>query len=252
LLDSVHLTTAKKGLASVVERKPSANSPKAVLGKATSARRVHPVEWIATGAAVAAAFGAAASAWFIYQNNIVSQRAFVYVDSPIQLFVALDIKDRSKIVSFPVALTNSGNTATSDLSLLVRCADSGDPLPEPWVLLNQGSQEKVPQIIGPRQTVRSYCTFSLDKLNQIKDGKLHGYLMGEIAYKDRLASSTLHRTQLSWELLNININEPVLPPSPQSGATPAGQVPAGTDTLPNVWLNLVPKGQHNCADEDCP
>jgi hypothetical protein len=111
----------------------------------------HAVVWAAVAAALGAALAAAANGYQAYltrQNNVVSQRAFVYVDGPVQLVVALDAKDRSKIVNFPIRLNNSGNTPTKDMGIFIRCAPSIDAMPEPWVLLYRDTPDKLPQIIG--------------------------------------------------------------------------------------------------------
>lgn len=204
----------------------------------------HAIVWAAIAAALGAAAAAAMSGWQAYltrQNNIVSQRAFVYVDSP-QLAVTLDAKDGvTKNLLFSTALVNSGNTATKNLEFYVRCAPSLESLPEPWVLLYREKITAVPQIIAPHQTVRANCTFPLTHIQQIKEGKARGYLMGEIIFRDRLDDSALHRTQFSWEIMDVNIFE-----QPRNPATPNVDVP------PNVFVNLQSRGQHNCSDEDCP
>jgi hypothetical protein len=169
------------------------------------------------------------------RNNVVSQRAFVYVDAP-NLQPAINSKDgTTKFVNVFIPFINSGNTATRDLTLFVRCAPSADAMPEPWVLLYREKFERVPQIIGPHQTVMGYCNFPLSQLQQMKEGKLRGYLMGEIIYRDRLEDGVFHNTQFAWEIIDVNIIE-----TPQNAA------------FPNVSLNFQSRGQHNCADEDCP
>jgi hypothetical protein len=75
----------------------------------------------------------------------------------------------------------------------------------------------------------------------MRDGKLHGYLMGEATYKDRLDDSVLHHTQFAWELLNINIVDP-----------PPQVLAMAPNAPPNVLVSFVPRGVHNCADEECP
>src|SRR5215831_4398603 len=80
--------------------------------------------WATVAVAVAAAVAAAASsyqAYLVRDNNIVTQRAFVYAEAP-RLIVSLDPKDRSsKILNLFIPLANTGSTATQDLEFLVRC-----------------------------------------------------------------------------------------------------------------------------------
>ena len=122
--------------------------------------------------------------------------------------MVLDVKDHSKNVQLGVPIINGGNTATKNMTFFARCAPSADPLPEPWVLLYRETPARVPQIIGPHQTGRAYCDFTLDQVRNMRDGKLHGYLMGEAVYKDRLDDLVIHRTQFAWELTDINIVDP--------------------------------------------
>src|SRR5712692_4846831 len=103
-------------------------SPRGDQGKTTEQKH-HWLDYAAVWAAVAAAIGAALAAsmagWQAYltrQNNVVSQRAFVYAEAP-QLAVSIDAKDGvTKNVSFFTPLINSGNTPTKELAFLVRCA----------------------------------------------------------------------------------------------------------------------------------
>lgn len=201
--------------------------------------------WLVYGtiaAALAAALAAVMSGWQAYltrQNNIVSQRAFISIENP-NVITALDSRDKTtKILSLWIPFVNSGNTATKELNLFARCAPSTDAMPEPWVLLYREKVERKPQIIGPHQTGKAYCTFPMDQIIQARAGSLHLYLMGEVIYRNRLDASAIHRTQFSWELIDINIIEP-----------PKG--PGIPEALPTVAVNFKPIGIHNCADEDCP
>jgi|SRR5271166_693524 len=172
-------------------------------------------------------------------NNVVSQRAFLFFDQP-SVTMVLDAKDQTKNVQFGVPIVNGGNTATKNMTLSIRCAPSTDSLPEPWVPLYREPLERIPQVIGPHQSGRAFCDFKLDQVRDMRDGKLHGYLMGEVTYKDRLDDSIIHHTQFAWELADINL----IDPTPQMLAT----LP---NAPPNILLALKPRGVHNCADEEC-
>lgn len=178
--------------------------------------------------------------YLIRSNNVVSQRASVYVDY--QLIVSKGMtKEKTPFLNIQIPMINSGNTATKNLKFLIRCAPSTDALPEPWVLLYREKIETLPQIIAPHQTARVICGFPLDQIEAVKAGKLHAYLMGEITYFDRLDDYTLHRTQFDWEIIDVIFTDEKIDP-----VTKAVIVPERID------LNAQGRGQHNCADEDCP
>jgi hypothetical protein len=178
--------------------------------------------------------------YLIRDNNIVSERAFIFNDGP-QVSLALYTKDNTKRALMAVPFINGGNTATKGLTTTIRCVPSVEALPEPCVLLYREKVKRTPEVIGPHQSVRVYCGFPIDQLRQIRDGKLYGYLMGESVYRDRLDDSVTHRTQFSWEVTDINIEDP----PPDVFAIPP-------NAAPKVQMNFVPRGQHNCADEECP
>jgi hypothetical protein len=165
----------------------------------------------------------------IRSNNIVSQRAFVY-PSASQLLSVLSPQDRAVTsAAVIVALTNSGNTPTRDLEFLIRCAISVDSLQEPWGLLYQGSIESLPQFLGPHATTTAVCSFPINQFQKITKGELHGYLVGDISYRDRLAPDIWHKTQFSEELTMGNFDETT-------------KVSSGL---------FVTRGRHNCTDEEC-
>ncbi len=196
--------------------------------------------WAAVAAAVGAGVAAAANGYQAYltrQNTIVSQRAFVFFDG-MEVKNTIDSRTNIKNVSFLSYLMNSGNTATKELTFVIKCASSLESLPDPWVLLYRESQYKAAQVIGPHQRVSAKCDLPLNFIHDVKEGKGYGYLMGDITYRDRLDESILRKTQFSFEIVDINIFDP-----------PAGAPP---EAAPNIFINLIPKGRHNCADEDCP
>ncbi len=133
-------------------------------------------------------------------------------------------------LAITAVLTNSGNSATKDLKFFMRCLTSREPVAEPWTLLFQDKIEKLPLMIGPHVNAPARCAFTAEQLRGITDGTLSGYVLGDITYRDRIDGKMLFRTQFSWQLTDVRIEQP------------GGQ----------IALTAVPHGQHNCADEECP
>jgi hypothetical protein len=129
-----------------------------------------------------------------------------------------------------ITIINSGNTPTKNLTFFIRCAPSAEDLPEPWVLLYRGTPEWTPGVIGPHATVTALCGFNHSQMTQISEKTMYGYLLGDITYHDRLDSSSEHRTQFSFKIVDLPF-----------------------DTNGNVaGLHTDTVGRHNCADEECP
>jgi hypothetical protein len=164
------------------------------------------------------------------QNYVRNERAFVHVTGP-QTAIVPDPQDRSAAALLLTAvLTNSGNTPTRNLRFFMRCVTASAPVEEPWTLLFQDKIEKLSLMIGPHATANAQCTFSPTQLWQIGEGKLHGYVLGDVTYHDQFDDKTLRRTQFAWRLSDVRLD-------------PAART---------VALTAVPQGQHNCADEECP
>lgn len=200
----------------------------------------HALVWAAVAAGVGAGLAAIANGYQAYltrQNNIVSQRAFVYFDG-IELRNSLDPASRAQQISFFMRLNNSGNTATKDLEFFVRCPPTLEHLSEPWGLFIRDPLPKQPQVIGPHQVVTAVCALSIAHLRQMSEGRAFAFMLGEITYRDRLDPSVLHKTQFSYEINNVNVIGPAADAAP--------------GTFPAVLVGSQPIGQHNCADDDCP
>lgn len=164
------------------------------------------------------------------QNEVVSQRAFVHVSGP-QTTIVPDPQDKTAAALVLTAvLTNSGNTPTKNLRFFMRCVTAREPVEEPWTLLFQDKIEKLSLMVGPHATANAQCSFSPTQLWQIGEGKLYGYVLGDVTYHDRFDDKTLRRTQFSWRLSDVRLD-------------PVGRT---------VALTAIPQGQHNCADEECP
>jgi hypothetical protein len=166
----------------------------------------------------------------VRQNDIVSQRAFVYTGAPLAM-TTIDPKDKTtKTLGILFYIVNSGNTPTKNLNIFTRCAPSAEDLPEPWVLLYRETPTWTPGVIGPHATVTSLCGFNHTQMMQISEKTMYGYLLGDISYQDRLDSSSAHRTQFSLKIIDLLL-----------------------DANGNVTgLHSDNVGRHNCADEECP
>jgi hypothetical protein len=164
------------------------------------------------------------------QALIVSERAFVYFGK----FTAIIANDPdAKIGPFlamGVALTNSGNTRTRDLLFTVKCTTSPGKLVEPWGLLHQETVEHLPQVIGPKSDVQTFCGWKKAEVSDMAAGKLVGYVLGEVIYHDVFEPTVKHVTQVAQEItITHYVDDPF-----------------------TISSQLNPKGAHNCADEDCP
>jgi hypothetical protein len=173
------------------------------------------------------------------------QRAFVFADL-IQVIPAIDAANRStKIAVFIVRLSNGGNTATKDLKFIVACRRSNDNLHEPWALLYQEPVDHMPSVIGPKAATTTNCSLALDDLAQIQDGKLFGYIMTDITYRDRIDETILHRTEVAWKFSSVDIRAKKVDKDDKGGA--------GDDSAtPDIFVTLTNVGAHNCSDEECP
>jgi hypothetical protein len=226
---------------------------------------------IATTALALATFVLAGFSYFQLKDSNHSQRAFVYVGgfSPI---IAISKETKGRIVLLLLSLTNGGNTPTKNLHFFFRCAPSVDALPEPWVLLYREKPEYIPQVIGPKATVTAACSFTASQLTDMTEGKLHGYVLGEIFYEDFLEPGTVHKTQYSQEYTDVQYIPPPAqapePPPPAQAAVPSAQaaVPSAQAAVPSaqaaapvkqqppesLFGAFTPRGKHNCTNEDCP
>jgi hypothetical protein len=70
---------------------------------------------------------------------------------------------------------------------------------------------------------------------------MHLYLLGDISYGDRLDAKASHRTQFAYEIMDINIIDQQFLPGTQIVVAPL-----------NVRASMTTRGDHNCADEECP
>jgi hypothetical protein len=178
------------------------------------------------------------------QNSIISQRASVALGiGQIQIVR----QSEPKAVNISAFLINNGNTPTKHLQFIYRCVPSADELPEPWSLFRQTKEqfEHLPVFIGAHGTVPTGCSFPWDQIQQIANKKLFGYVMADIIYFDRLDPGERHRTQMALFMSEVNIIVPK-----------KIKMPNGDEVIadPNYGFEAAfeGRGQHNCADEECP
>ncbi len=172
------------------------------------------------------------------KNNTISQRAFVY-PTLAQTHISTDAANVPIAVNFLYLLTNSGNTATRDMKIFIKCAPSAEEIQEPWSILYQGPDkpDSYPAFVGPHGSEQTGCSFSINQIKDMIAGKLHGYVMIDVSYYDRIAIGVLRKTQHARKLVQISLQIP----------------PTITPITPALFATLlVPRGRHNCADEECP
>jgi hypothetical protein len=199
--------------------------------------------WVTSAAPwVAIIISAISAAFAFYGANIsskallVANRAFVFPAAQ-NIYVSSDPKTYEPYaLNLVFSITNSGNTPTLNLSLSIRCATALDDLKEPWHLLYQGPGDiRRTAMIGPKSSASSGCYFTMPQVNDFAAKRLHGYVLMEIEYRDRIDPATLRRSRMSAKITEINIRPPV----------------AGTN-IPVIETTLEPRGAQNCADEECP
>jgi hypothetical protein len=130
-------------------------------------------------------------------------------------------------------ITNSGNTSTERLQVLIGCYQNGPGPrpPEPFSLFKWDDQRAVSYVIGPKQTIEVMaCEFMQGELFNAQMGIIRHYLIGEVDYHDMVEPSRLRITRFVHQLIVLN---------------------PGTDNLDGVSLVTVAQGKNNCTDEDC-
>ena len=180
------------------------------------------------------------------KNNIVSQRAFTYTALTQTYFSPDAINPQA--INFLFNPTNSGNTPTRNLTVFYKCVPAAEDVQEPWVLLYQGGEtiRQIPQFIGPHASGPVACSFPIEQIKSMVDGKLFGFVMIDVTYHDRLDVEPVHKTHTALRLSNIVYK----PAQPAAGTLPPGQPP---QIAPAQFLTVLePRGRHNCADEECP
>jgi hypothetical protein len=200
--------------------------------------RKHPLDYAIFIFLVATTVATGLAAYFTYgqwttarDTLVVSERAFVYLAGVNSLVTKDPDPKKGEFLTVFTTLTNGGNTRTTGLELWVRCATSATKLVEPWGLLHQETEEHEPLVVAPKSNVPVPCSFKKSDVGDMADGRLFGYLMGDIRYRDIFEPNNRHVTQFS---LAVTVNK-------------------YTEGSPFVVESQVsPIGKHNCADEDCP
>jgi len=192
--------------------------------------------------------------YLVRSNNVVSQRAFIsfgfragptsYSATPKHFTVGsvLDAATNAAtgiaVVSFITDVSNSGNTATKNLTFFLKCAASNERLQDPWSILYQGVSNpiKSPQFIGPHANAQVTCGYSGEQIAAISKGVNFGYIMIDATYQDRLVDAW-HKTQATVTIAQVQYVPTV---------EPSGTIGQGVNII------LATYGKHNCADEECP
>lgn len=182
----------------------------------------------------------------IRSNNIVSQRAFISFNH--QPAVANGDPANPAQIIFGGDLVNSGNTPTKNLTSFINCAKSDTELQEPWTIRLQGGpdQKPIPQFIGPHASVPVACGIPFDEIEQAANGKLFEYVIIDVSYRDRLDDSVPHKTEITLFLSQVHIQQ-----QENFGIQPGGH-PVISNGPVQIQTLLVARGNHNCADEECP
>jgi hypothetical protein len=186
--------------------------------------------------------------YLLRSNNIVSQRAFVFPAS-VQVTPAIDpAANTIKFVNFTYSVTNSGNTPTKELAFFFKCAPSAEDLQEPWSVLYQGPGQfqRASVFIGPHATITIVCNFPYEQFEQITAGKLFGFLMIDINYKDYLDDTVVHRTQAALKISQASVTTVNMANLPQQFRIFDQFPPSAT-----IQVSLINVGRHNCTDDEC-
>jgi hypothetical protein len=200
-------------------------------------KKRHRLDLLVFAFVLCAAIAAVCAAYFTYRqwqtaqrSLVVSARAFVH-RGEFRIFHANDPDPaKGEYLAIETALVNAGDTRTTGLQFFVRCVTTPSRLIEPWELL-QAKEEHLPQVIAPRSAVPTVCAFPRSDVAQISQGRLYGYVLGEVTYRDIFEPALPHITQFS---LIVTVNRYV------------DSTPFGAD------VQFAAIGRHNCADEDCP
>jgi hypothetical protein len=163
--------------------------------------------------------------------NKAIERAFVSFDITHR---AQDIVENGKVIgtSFQIFIKNSGRTPTKSLYSYGSCAPSDTHRGEPWDLSSQLTTTPSPAFIAPGEEIPFFCRMTSEQMDAISKGAKFGYFTMEALYRDRLNPDVMRLTENAFEIVIYGVTE-------------------GTGNNA-VNVHLVPRGEHNCADEDCP
>lgn len=126
---------------------------------------------------------------------------------------------------------NSGNTSTYHLIGSVQCinVNSNTTVGDPFNLFVWNSNDMMPIIIGPKQQRdllprdTTSCDISQDVVNKIYSGSTLRFVAGEVVYYDRINPICRRVTQFAEQIV-----------------------------IRGTVMSAIPRGKHNCADEECP
>jgi hypothetical protein len=88
-------------------------------------------------------------------------------------------------------------------------------------------------------------------MEQMQAKKLFGYLMMEATYWGRLDDKVKHTTQATYMLTQVFVQPEKFVTVPNPDPNLPNPTKISVSPL-NVQVNIITRGKHNCADEECP
>jgi hypothetical protein len=185
----------------------------------------------------------------------LGQRAFVHlegIDESIADNWVIDVESNPKItvwnaprnegkmIHSKFSLTNSGNTPTKALQIMLHCQLVGPPfgqaIKDPFDLLKWDDAVVIHRSIGAHHTIGvsgDRCDFkNSDVLLNAQMTIVPVFLIGDVKYEDWIKPGITHRTQFAHRLIVHEV----------------GTMPG----FEGMGVTTEPIGKHNCTDEDCP
>lgn len=138
-----------------------------------------------------------------------------------------------KAVLVTLTLVNAGNVAAQQVRVVTNCYPVGPPRQprDPFSAFRWSDKLAYEQVIGPKQAIEiDACQLSPEELLNAQMGIVHRYFLAEVRYRDPLDPGTIHRTELSRELIVTDV---------------------GGASLSGFSADTIARGHHNCADDEC-
>ena len=139
---------------------------------------------------------------------------------------------------FAFRIGNDGNTTPNKMRTIVDCFKKDSDIKEPFDLLLWDEANAFKEIIPPKSTsdiaplnIISHCRVPFDDFTRVVQNSEHIYFVGEIRYLDGVDKVHERVTEFAKELA---LDTQTLDPGYGSRAA------------------VYNRGQHNCADDDCP
>jgi hypothetical protein len=154
----------------------------------------------------------------------LSQRAYIF-------FYETNLQPSHGSYIVTKVIENSGNTATKHLRYSMKCTtvDSNLPVSDPFDLFKWDSSTMSRDIVGARQKKSivpndsNTCNLTSDTIDKIASGASRRYEAGEVIYYEAFHPTCRRITQFAEEIV-----------------------------ISNGITSALPRGEHNCTDDDCP